>query len=244
MRKFLIFLCLAICWVVFLSAVVEMPPFGDPANITNRHVVPRYLEEGVEEGGAPNIITGIILNYRGYDTMGEVTVIFTALAGVLAVLKREDVKTSTTMVATSPVGPSLIVTTVVKLMIPFIVLFAVYTILHGDVSPGGGFQGGAVFGASMIHYTLIFGLLTYMRKIRLAVKVPLESAAILSFAIAGFIGLFFGQKFLTFLMPALSHEAQYLLRHAMLLLIEVGIGVATGIIFGSIFASLEKVERI
>jgi len=242
-KKFLIFLCLAVCWVVFLSAVVEMPPFGDPTNVTNRHVVPRYLGKGVEEAGAPNIVTGIILNYRGYDTMGEVTVIFTALTAVLAVLKREDVKTSTTMVAASPIRPSLIVTTVVKLLVPFIILFAIYTILHGDVSPGGGFQGGAVIGASMIAFTLIFGLLTYMRKIRLAVKVPLESAAILSFALAGFIGLFFGQNFLTFLIPGFSHGAQYLLRHAMLLLIEVGIGVATGTIFGSIFASLEKVER-
>jgi multicomponent Na+:H+ antiporter subunit B len=51
-------------------------------------VVPRYIEEGPRATGVPNVVTAVLASYRGYDTLGEVTVVFTAGAGVIALLRR------------------------------------------------------------------------------------------------------------------------------------------------------------
>jgi multicomponent Na+:H+ antiporter subunit B len=66
----------------------DMPRFGDPAAPIHRHVVPRYLDESLAEVGLPNVVTSVLASYRGYDTLGEVTVIFTAGIGVLLLLAR------------------------------------------------------------------------------------------------------------------------------------------------------------
>ncbi|GMR12743.1 MAG: DUF4040 domain-containing protein [Gemmatimonadota bacterium] len=65
---------------------LDMPPFGDPDNPIHQHVAPRYLEESGEEIGVPNVVTSVLASYRGYDTMGETTVIFTAVVGVLLLM--------------------------------------------------------------------------------------------------------------------------------------------------------------
>jgi len=70
-------------------AVAGMPAFGSPDAPAYTHVVPRYLERCVEETGVGNIVTAIVVYYRGYDTFGEVTVIFTAGTAVIALLGRE-----------------------------------------------------------------------------------------------------------------------------------------------------------
>jgi multicomponent Na+:H+ antiporter subunit B len=64
----------------------DMPRFGDPAAPVHQHVVPRYLQDSASEIGLPNVVTSILASYRGYDTLGEVTVIFTAGVGVLLLL--------------------------------------------------------------------------------------------------------------------------------------------------------------
>jgi len=64
----------------------SLPVFGDPDAIIHHHVVPRYISEGFTETGVPNIVTSILASYRGFDTLGEVIVIFTAGVGILALL--------------------------------------------------------------------------------------------------------------------------------------------------------------
>lgn len=243
MKKFLILLALILFGAVLLSAVAEMPPFGNPKNPPNIHIVPRYLQEGPEETGSENIVSAVILVYRGYDTMGEVTVIFTALMAILAVLGRENLKTSVTKVDLSPIKPSIIVSTVVRFLVPFIILFAVYITLHGEISPGGGFQGGAVIAGSMIVFTVTFGLLTAITKFSLKFRVFLESAAVLTFGLVGLIGVLAGQNFLTFKLSGLAMPYQGWLMSGMGLLLEISIGIAVATVFSSMFYSMEKVER-
>lgn len=69
----------------------DLPTFGDPNAPAHRHVAPEYLAEGEHETGAPNIVTAVLASYRGYDTLGEVTVIFTAGIGVLLLLSGSGV---------------------------------------------------------------------------------------------------------------------------------------------------------
>ncbi len=72
--------------VALLYGVEDMPKFGDPEAPANKHVVPRYLEDSKQEIGVPNVVTSILASYRGYDTLGETGVIFTAGVGVMTLL--------------------------------------------------------------------------------------------------------------------------------------------------------------
>jgi multisubunit Na+/H+ antiporter MnhB subunit len=87
MRKLLVVIFLALITVALVAAVLEMPTIGDPANVTNNEVPQRYLEESLEETGALNVIASIITDYRGFDTLGEATVLFVAIAAALSNLK-------------------------------------------------------------------------------------------------------------------------------------------------------------
>jgi multicomponent Na+:H+ antiporter subunit B len=69
-----------------IYGTLDMPPFGDPNNPAQQHVAPRYLEDSYDEIGIPNVVTSVLASYRGYDTLGEVTVVFTAAIGVLLLL--------------------------------------------------------------------------------------------------------------------------------------------------------------
>jgi multicomponent Na+:H+ antiporter subunit B len=66
----------------------DMPAYGDPNAPVHLHTVPRYLEGSSSEIGMPNVVTSILASYRGHDTLGEVTVIFTAGVGVMLLLGR------------------------------------------------------------------------------------------------------------------------------------------------------------
>ena len=73
---------------VLIYGTFDMPIFGDPNAPAQLHVAPRYILESGKEVGIPNIVTSVLASYRGYDTFGEVVVIFTAAIGVLMLLGR------------------------------------------------------------------------------------------------------------------------------------------------------------
>jgi len=72
--------------IVLLYATLDMPAFGDPNSPVHQHVAPHYLYESPHEVGVPNIITAVLASYRGFDTLGETTVVLAAAVGVLAML--------------------------------------------------------------------------------------------------------------------------------------------------------------
>ena len=73
---------------VLVYGTLDLPAFSDPAAPIHHHVVPRYVDDAMRETGVPNIVTAVLASYRGYDTLGETTVVFTAGAGVIALLRR------------------------------------------------------------------------------------------------------------------------------------------------------------
>jgi len=84
-----IWLPLAVCIATGAALVygtLDMPHYGDPNAPVHQHVAPRYLTESIDEVGMPNIVTSVLASYRGFDTLGETTVVFTAVVGVLILL--------------------------------------------------------------------------------------------------------------------------------------------------------------
>ncbi len=77
---------------VLMYGMVGLPLFSDPNADMHRHVVPRYLENMTNEIDVPNVVTAVLASYRGYDTLGETTVVFTAGVGVIALLRRRRVE--------------------------------------------------------------------------------------------------------------------------------------------------------
>ena len=77
-----------------IYGTLDMPQYGDPNAPVHKHVADRYIEKSGEEMGIPNIVTSVLASYRGYDTLGEVTVIFTAGIGVILLMghiwRKED----------------------------------------------------------------------------------------------------------------------------------------------------------
>ena len=107
-----------------------------------------YLTQVPQELGAPNVVTGILITYRGFDTLGEVAVLFMVAASVSALLASRPGETSK-----SPgMGrrPSALVRNGAEVILPLIFLFGTYVIMHGHLSAGGGFQGGAVVASGVM----------------------------------------------------------------------------------------------
>lgn len=71
---------------ILIYGTLDMPAYGNPDNPIHHHVAPHYLEESGHEIGVPNVVTSVLASYRGYDTMGETTVVFTAAVGVMILL--------------------------------------------------------------------------------------------------------------------------------------------------------------
>lgn len=72
-----------------IYGTLDMPFYGDPTAPIHQHVAPYFIENTKPHTGMPNFVTAVLASYRGYDTLGEVTVIFTAAAGVMALIGRQ-----------------------------------------------------------------------------------------------------------------------------------------------------------
>jgi multicomponent Na+:H+ antiporter subunit B len=89
----LLSLCITIiAGLLLLYGSGEFPPWGDPRQPASTHVSPRYIEKTLPETGVPNAVTSVLADYRGYDTMFETSVIFTAGVAVMMLLRRSNGK--------------------------------------------------------------------------------------------------------------------------------------------------------
>lgn len=144
---------------MLLYSVSYLPPYGEAANPVNNEVSERYIEKGLQETGAVNIVTGMILDYRAFDTLGESHVLFIATCTVLILLRREKRRDHEEELSDRTHEPKndVILQTAARVLVPLIMIFGIYIILFGHLGPGGGFSGGAVIGAGLILYLNAFG---------------------------------------------------------------------------------------
>ena len=153
---------LLIC--VLLYTVAMLPRYGEE-NVRADEVVERYVERGLEETGAVNIVSGMILDYRAFDTLGESHVLFTALICVMILLRvdhknmRSEYEDYYTVLSDRyySLERDTIIRTMGKILLPCIFVYGIYILLNGQNSPGGGFSGGAVMGTGLIITAAAFG---------------------------------------------------------------------------------------
>lgn len=88
-RSLLALLVVIVTGAVLVYSTIDMPDYGDPDAPANLHVASKYIENSYRDTGAVNIVTAVLASYRGYDTLGETTVIFTAGICVILLLRRK-----------------------------------------------------------------------------------------------------------------------------------------------------------
>lgn len=258
------FLMFFIFLLLIIIVVLKLPPVGDPhvppyagylspetpvEEITKQsNAVGLYYARGaVKDCGSPSAITAMILDYRGYDTFYETTVIFLAMIAALSVLvgkrKKDFDKLSPEELKEEDQEPWIgltrytVVGTVIKKIVPFMVMYGLYVIFHGEVSPGGGFQGGVILGASFVLYVIIF---SYKESEK---KMPSDTLRIINtlgpflFVFVGLIGVITGYAFLANkVIKVIPHGIEGTLFSSLpLLLIELGIGFGIGSIITHVF---------
>jgi len=141
-KRLIILLTLVLLAVVFsdlLLNYIESPVLSPLGNY--------YAANGPAELGAANLVTSVIVTYRGLDTLGEVTVLFISAAAVGLLLGRREADTD---VAEPRKPASEIVQTAAQLLMPLVFLFGIYVFINGHLTPGGGFQGGAIIASGVM----------------------------------------------------------------------------------------------
>ena len=126
----------------------------------------------------------------------------------------------------------LVLRVVSKMLIPPILLFALYVQFHGDFGPGGGFQAGVIFAPAFILYALVFGLETARRVVPEGVVRAAMAVGVLIFAGVGFAGLFLGGNYLNYSVLAENQQAG---QHLGITLIEFGVGTTVAAVMITIF---------
>jgi len=119
-----------------------------------------------------------------------------------------------------------------KLLIPLIILFALYVQFHGDFGPGGGFQAGVIFSAALILYALVFGLDAAEQIIPPRILRILASAGVVLYASVGIVPLFLGANYLDY---SVLGSTQISGQHLGILLVELGVGMTVTAVMLIIF---------
>jgi multicomponent Na+:H+ antiporter subunit B len=238
-----------------LYATVDFPSWGDPQSPASTHVSPRYIERTLEETSVPNVVTAVLADYRGFDTLFETTVIFAAgvacffllrafgkerpatglyrhlLTGVTVRIKgsaglpddMEEFERIDTL--WTPYDP--IVKVMCQRLIPFIQLFALYVIAHGHHSPGGGFQGGVILGASLILLSISHNFRIALRRMGERLDALLCALGVAIYAGTGALCLLLGANFLDYsALAGILHVDPVTARSHGILIVEIGVGIA------------------
>jgi len=239
---------------MLIYAAEDFPSWADPTSPASTYLSPHFIEKTMAETSVPNIVTAVLADYRGFDTMFETTVIFSAAVACFMLLRvfapeapgdrlYRHVLTGVTIRVkeSAKIPPSndfqridaqwiphdLIIKTICRLLVPFIQLFGLYVIAHGHHSPGGGFQGGVILGASIIILAISNDLRTAVRRMGEKLVAILCAVCVFLYVGTGALCLLLGFNFLDY-----SALASVLLvdpiaaRSHGILIVEIGVGIA------------------
>jgi multicomponent Na+:H+ antiporter subunit B len=194
MKKVLVILLLATLGYYIGGTYFDIG-FGQPPFIKGiAPVKDIYLQKTQDPLTVSNAVTSIVVNFRGFDTLGEVTVLFLAVTVLGSVLykKRHQVGERSVLFSSSS-----IVTAGSKLLFPAIILLGAYVFIHGHLSPGGGFQGGVIIATGFLLMLLAYENYSVSHT---ALSV-VESLAGITFAGVGLLGFMHGGTFLQNFLP-------------------------------------------
>ncbi|MCW8930964.1 MAG: Na(+)/H(+) antiporter subunit B [Gammaproteobacteria bacterium] len=194
-----------------------------------------YAEHTAQDIGAANIVTAIIVTYRGLDTIGEVTVLFLTAAIVGMLLSRGNHKGKSLQRELPQSGELL--TTGSYLLVPLILLLGAYVFINGHLTPGGGFQGGAIVASAI----LLMLLTDPLRHFSHQLITVIESVSGLLFVSIGVLGIFYAGGFLDNRILPLGEFGSLFSAGAIPIIYSL-IGLKVGAEFSSMLVNLSETE--
>ena len=230
-KRFIALLLVLVLGSIFWQLLSGYLPESE-LNLTGKY----YAEHTASDLGAANIVTAIIVTYRGLDTLGEVTVLFLSAAVVGLVLANGRKRNNGTHHLT-PVGELL--TSGTRMLVPLIMLLGVYIFVNGHLTPGGGFQGGAVIASGM----LLTLLANPVRHFSHRVITTVESTTGVFYVGIGILGLFLAGGFLDNRILPLGEFGQLFSGGAIPLIYSL-IGLKVGAEFSSMLADFSETEEL
>ena len=244
---------------VLAAVMLGMPEIGDKNNPDNNEVARRYIENGLEETGAVNIVSGMILDYRAFDTFGESCVLFVATICVTIMLridgqnKDDDKEAEKQEKASFGIRESAFSKidsryyependTILKIssmiVIPIILVFGIYVILNGHISPGGGFSGGAILGAGFILYLSAFGFAATEKFMNAKTVKIVTLVALLVYCLAKSYSFFTGANHLESGIPLGTPGA--ILSSGLILVLNICVGMVVACTMYSFYALVRR----
>ena len=211
---------------ILLFAFSSFPDSGIIPGSSAEHII----QHGVGETGSLNLVTAILYDYRGFDSLGESTVIFAAVSAIVLTLSFKTLPVSSQ-------GLSFIVKRTFGFLTPFIFLFGIYVITHGHLSPGGGFQGGVILASISIIFSIIYGTGFEYERIKPQVKTIMETGGALLFIFMGILGIIYESGFLDNL-NFTNQRLGTLFSAGSIPLINLGVGFKVGAGLAIIFYSM------
>ena len=240
---FSVLFCISLVFLL-LTAVSRLPQFGQGDNPVNNEVSRRYIEKGLEETGAVNIVTGMILDYRAFDTLGESHVLFIATCTVL-ILLRSDKKKGENSIEDLENNDriyepknDIILQTVARILVPPIIIFGIYVILGGHLGPGGGFSGGAVIGAGLILYLNAFGFAKTERFFTAKTYKWMSFGALACYALAKSYSFYTGANHIESVIPLGTPGA--ILSSGLILILNICVGIVVAGTMYTFYAMFRK----
>ena len=232
---------------VLLLTVTQLPLFGHPDNPVVNEMSQRYVEKGLEETGAVNMVAGMILDYRAFDTFGESSVLFLAVTCVTMLLmrdknnidKEEDLHTAREMVI-EHYEEDIILTKIARLVIPCALVYGIYVVLNGHISPGGGFSGGTIMGAALILFAVSFGMLKMSRFFTYNTFRKVTSSALLVYASSKAYSFYTGANHLESYIPLGTPGA--ILSSGLILVLDICVGIVVACTMYGFYALFTKGE--
>lgn len=222
--------CVVFCVVLvglLLAAVSYLPTEGKGEKPVNNEVYERYVEKGLEETGAVNLVTGMILDYRAFDTLGESHVLFIATCTVLILLRVDPGKGKKKGEEENDrlyePKNDIILQTAARVLVPLIIIFGIYIILGGHLGPGGGFSGGAVIGAGLILYLNAFGFAKTERFFTAKTYKIMSFSALACYALAKSYSFYTGANGIESVIPLGTPGA--ILSSGLILVLNICVGV-------------------
>jgi len=244
--KRLAFVFVLLIGLLLAWAARDFPTWGDPeAPASSSPVSSHFIANTGIDTEVPNMVTAVLADYRGFDTMLETVVVFIAGLAVYSILGGGPNRRSRDRELVVDFEPDLIVTNTVRLIVPVIQIFALYVLAHGHVSPGGGFQGGVAMGASFILVALAWNLRTALIRFPIDRCFMVAALGIVIYGGIGLLSMLLGGEFLDYahlskVLPVSPEMARY---HAMLG-VEIGVGFTVTAIIFALYASLSTDGRM
>lgn len=224
-RIFCVLFCIFLV-AMLLVGVSYLPSFGKADNPAHNEVAERYIEKGLQETGAVNIVTGMILDYRAFDTLGESHVLFIATCTVLILLRMDHREQQKEFEANDRIYEpknDVILQTAARILVPPIFIFGIYVILAGHLGPGGGFSGGAVIGAGLILYLNAFGFVKTERFFTEKTYRRMSFGALACYSMAKSYSFYTGANHIESVIPLGTPGA--ILSSGLILLLNICVGV-------------------